>query len=309
MTWQAGSRIAADPSPGQTVSFEARGATHIGVVVRCNRRTVLVETPGGRWRVPPSRLTIGGDPPSADGADRPVLPGIGKGDVVELKDLDGLWLVVNTRASSCHVVGGPPPFTRLRAPASAATLAPARHPAAVELLIAVDTERAGWRIGDQVRLREKAAAADITGGVIVGFGTERAQLRDARGQRWSIPYGALEPCRRRSADVKRVRRVHGLANGLLDRHADRLAGWRFVLDDGQRRAGACFPHRRLVTVSRQFALEAPWDEVRDTVIHEVAHALTPGNGHGPAWRTAARELGGSARRTHSVPFGTCRRGA
>jgi len=309
VTWQAGSRIAADPSPGQTVSFEARGATHVGVVVRCNRRTVLVETPGGRWRVPPSRLTIGSEPPSADGVDRPVLPGIGKGDVVELKDLDGLWLVVNTRASSCHVVGGAPPFIRLRAPASAATLAPARHPAAVELQIAVDTERAGWRVGDRAWLRENAAAGDFTDGVIVGFGTERVQLRDARGQRWSISYSALDPCRKRSADVKRVRRVHGFANRLLGRHADRLADWRFGFDDGQRRAGACFPQRRLVTVSRQFALEAPWEEVRDTVIHEVAHALTPGQGHGPAWRAAARDLGGSARRTHSVPFGTRYRGA
>ena len=292
-------------SPGETVSFEARGGVHAGVVVRCNRRTVLVETPEGRWRVPPARLVAGGGEATGSVTAGRAAPIIGKGDVVKLKDLDGLWLVASARGSSLHAVGGVPPLVRLRAPARSATLAPARDPAAIELRIAVDTERSGWRIGDRARPRE--ATADFTGGVFVGFGTERAQVRDPRGQRWSIPYGLLEPGRRRRADAERVRRVHRFANRLLGELAECLGDWRFALDDGQRRAGACFPVRRLVTVSRQFALEAPWDEVRDTVIHEVAHALTPGHDHGPVWRQAALDLGGSGRRTHSVAFGIHRR--
>ena len=308
MTVQARSDIDVDLSPGQPVSFEVGGTTHVGVVVRLNRRTVLVETPDGRWRVTPSRLMTGDGRPVVDGVDHDVLPGISKDDVVELMGVDGMWLVVKTHASSYHVIGGTPPVIRLRVPSLVVTLAPARHPAAVELQIAIDTERAGWRIGDRVRSRESAPTGDFTSGVIDGFATERAQVRDASGQRWSVPYCDLDPGSKRSGDVKRVRRVHGFANGLLDQNADRVADWRFALDDGQRRAGACFPSRKLVTVSRQFAFEAPWDEVRDTVIHEVAHALTPGKGHGPAWREAARALGGSASRTHSVPFGAGRRG-
>lgn len=306
---QSNSGTPADWRPGQTVSFQARGATCVGVVVKCNRRTVLVATPRGRWRVPPGLLTAGGEVPQGAVDDVSPVPGIGKGDIVELGGRDGRWLVVNTRAAALYIVGGAPPFTRLRAPISAATLAPARDRAAIDLRIAIDTERSGWRIGDRVRVRAEISVPGFSEGAIVGFGTERAQVSDVRGRRWSIPYGALDPRRKRSGDATRVRKVHGFANGLLGKQADRLGDWRFALDDGQRRAGACFPLRRLVTVSRQFALEARWDEVRDTVIHEVAHALTPGNNHGPAWRAAARELGGSARRTHSVPFGTRRRGA
>ena len=33
------------------------------------------------------------------------------------------------------------------------------------------------------------------------------------------------------------------------------------------------------------------DEVRDTILHEIAHALCPKDGHGPRWRATCRRLG------------------
>lgn len=35
----------------------------------------------------------------------------------------------------------------------------------------------------------------------------------------------------------------------------------------------------------------PHDEVKNTILHEVAHALTPGNGHNEVWADKAREIG------------------
>lgn len=36
----------------------------------------------------------------------------------------------------------------------------------------------------------------------------------------------------------------------------------------------------------------------DTFLHELAHILTPGAGHGPEWRAMARRLGHTPKRTH-----------
>src|SRR3982751_14199 len=35
----------------------------------------------------------------------------------------------------------------------------------------------------------------------------------------------------------------------------------------------------------------PYAEVVNTILHEVAHALTPGHGHNSVWATKAREIG------------------
>jgi len=44
------------------------------------------------------------------------------------------------------------------------------------------------------------------------------------------------------------------------------------------------------------------DQVRDTVLHEIAHALTPDHGHDHVWQQMARKLGVSPSRTaHDVP--------
>lgn len=56
---------------------------------------------------------------------------------------------------------------------------------------------------------------------------------------------------------------------------------------------------------RKIILNAPWVkregglsvEVKDTILHEIAHALTPGAGHGKVWRRAAVMVGARPRAT------------
>ena len=44
-------------------------------------------------------------------------------------------------------------------------------------------------------------------------------------------------------------------------------------------------------------------EVRDTILHEIAHAMTPRDHHGAAWRAAARRIGANPSRTaDTVPM-------
>lgn len=107
-----------------------------------------------------------------------------------------------------------------------------------------------------------------------------------------------------------VDRAVAMAEALLAEHGP--PGWRVVVDRARTRAGVCRADRREIGLSGPLtALHSP-EEVRDTVLHEIAHALVgPGHGHDAVWRAEARRLGGSARRTSSAPrpegpwVGTC----
>ncbi|WP_250008313.1 SprT-like domain-containing protein [Actinoplanes sp. M2I2] len=89
-----------------------------------------------------------------------------------------------------------------------------------------------------------------------------------------------------------------LAAGLMDQHG--LTGWRLVFDNARTRAGVCHFDRRVIGLSRVLtALHSP-EQVTDTILHEIAHALTgPGHGHDRVWRATARRIGCSA--TRCVP--------
>lgn len=80
-----------------------------------------------------------------------------------------------------------------------------------------------------------------------------------------------------------------LALALLAEHG--LQGWTFSFDRAKRRLGACNYTSRTISLSRPLTRLNSEAVVRDTLLHEIAHALTPGGGHGPAWRAKCLELG------------------
>ncbi len=82
------------------------------------------------------------------------------------------------------------------------------------------------------------------------------------------------------------------------RQRDRLHRPQFSLSDAERRLGVWDPAREEIRISRRFALDRGWDEVRELLRHEMAHQLADqalGGGaetsHGPAFREACRVLG------------------
>lgn len=97
------------------------------------------------------------------------------------------------------------------------------------------------------------------------------------------------------ADLEWVRTVaHELIRTNLDE------GWSFAFDNAKKRAGLCNYTERRITVSRYLAQRHADEEVRQTLLHEVAHAIAGhAEGHGPAWRRVARELGYVGGTTHS----------
>ncbi|MDQ1544432.1 MAG: hypothetical protein QOK08_2070 [Actinomycetota bacterium] len=97
------------------------------------------------------------------------------------------------------------------------------------------------------------------------------------------------------ADLDRVRTW---AEALIALHLD-PAVWSFGFDNAKTRAGLCSFDRHRITVSRYLAGRYEDDEIHQILLHEVAHALAgPRVGHGPKWRSVAKELGYDGKRTH-----------
>jgi predicted SprT family Zn-dependent metalloprotease len=88
-----------------------------------------------------------------------------------------------------------------------------------------------------------------------------------------------------------------LAHHLLREHG--LVAWEFRFDHARRRFGACHYGTRRITLSRPLTLLNPIDQVRDTLLHEIAHALTPGDGHGRAWKAKCLQIGAQPRRCYN----------
>lgn len=82
-----------------------------------------------------------------------------------------------------------------------------------------------------------------------------------------------------------------------------LEGWRLKLDHARRRAGCCDYTNQTISLSRHYAREAELSHIRDTILHEIAHALVgPKHGHDAVWRMKAREIGCTATRCHTLEF-------
>ena len=77
--------------------------------------------------------------------------------------------------------------------------------------------------------------------------------------------------------------------------------WKFAFDRGRRRFGCCHFGLRTITLSRALVLLNPERQVRDTILHEIAHASTAGPhaNHGPKWRAEAQRLGCAPDRCYS----------
>ena len=92
-----------------------------------------------------------------------------------------------------------------------------------------------------------------------------------------------------------LRAVRALGEELLALHG--LTSWRFVFDNAKRRAGACKFDSRTISVSRHLMGLYSEEHVRDTILHEIAHALVgPKHGHDGVWRAKARAIGCSGSR-------------
>jgi SprT protein len=85
----------------------------------------------------------------------------------------------------------------------------------------------------------------------------------------------------------------------LMRHHRLIPKWSFRFDRSKVRFGKCDYTNRVISLSRYLVELNSEHEVRDTILHEIAHVLAPrGAGHGEAWRAVARSIDCNAARCY-----------
>lgn len=97
-----------------------------------------------------------------------------------------------------------------------------------------------------------------------------------------------------------LQELEAVAKAELLRHG--LHDWTFGWSRAKRRLGACKYREKRIEIAAYYALHNSAANVRDTLLHEIAHALAgPKAGHGPLWKATARKLGATPRACDTSP--------
>ncbi len=155
-----------------------------------------------------------------------------------------------------------------------------------------DKARADYRVGDEVTFTSPDGSRR---GEIVKLNPKSAQVR-CEETCWNVSYGLLRRAGRKSArnGAERLNGVAGMARRLMDEHG--LTGWTLAFGEARTRLGTCHFRHHVIRISRTHALEGSEEQIRDTVLHEIAHAIAGyGAGHGPLWKATARRIGATPR--------------
>lgn len=98
--------------------------------------------------------------------------------------------------------------------------------------------------------------------------------------------------------------AEGFFNAKCKEH--NLEGWTFMVvsSTSKRNIGYCRVGRKIIAMQAHFFFAMTADQVEETILHELAHALCPGEGHSKVWRAKALELGDThARATTNIRAG------
>jgi predicted SprT family Zn-dependent metalloprotease len=90
-----------------------------------------------------------------------------------------------------------------------------------------------------------------------------------------------------------------LAEELLKLHG--LSDWLIQFDNALNRFGYCQYSKKVISLSRSLVELNSIDIVKNTILHEIAHALCPiGVHHGKAWQDKALSIGCDGKRCYDT---------
>lgn len=93
-----------------------------------------------------------------------------------------------------------------------------------------------------------------------------------------------------------INEAHELAHSTMVEQFPALVGWKVEMNyRAKGRLGQCHYQRKALIFSALLIPHLSRAEFQNTVLHEVAHALTPGHKHDAVWRRKFISLGGNGK--------------
>ena len=223
------------------------------------------------------------------------------GDTVTFVHQARTWTgtVVKKHRASAHVVCDH--HRGFRVPYALLTVSPGGVRPPVQSHI--DHRRATFHAGDQVQFMVKGT---LVAGLLARLNPQRAHVITEDGREYRVAYAVLQQVEARPAatvsrTAEEIDAIAQQARELLEQH--HLLLWSFQFDNGRTRAGSCQYGTQVISLSYEFAKHAPAEEIHDTILHEIAHALVgKAHHHDDVWRATARAIGCSGRRCHDLQF-------
>jgi predicted SprT family Zn-dependent metalloprotease len=65
-----------------------------------------------------------------------------------------------------------------------------------------------------------------------------------------------------------------VTNEFLQKYSLDACGWKLEWEKSKKYLGKCYFHHKTITLSVYWSLYLPAEETKDTILHEIAHALT-----------------------------------
>lgn len=97
---------------------------------------------------------------------------------------------------------------------------------------------------------------------------------------------------------KKLKQVEEMAKDLINYYCP---VYKFQWDGAVKRYGYCSYEHKTVSISKPLATLNPVDVTLNTVLHEIAHALSPKSAHhGREWKSVARSIGNDGLRCYGA---------
>ena len=211
------------------------------------------------------------------------------GDTVTFVHQSRTWIgtVVKKHRVSAHVVCGH--HRGFRVPYALLTVSPGTGRPPVQTH--TDHRRASFHPGDRVQFVVHGAPVR---GLLARVNPQRAHVITDDEREYRVSYALLQHVEPRAiAAVTRtaeeIDTIAHQARELLEQY--QLSLWSFQFDNGRKRAGSCQYGTQVISLSYEFAKHAPAEEIHDTLLHEIAHALVgKAHHHDDLWRAKASPL-------------------